>query len=305
MTIIERINELKQNNDVLVQRKDELVRKENNAFFNAQNKGVFCGKCNNGWKRIKFESGLFNAEKMDGNLKHFFESGYPTHCECMGTFDLLQQIDAIEKKISDSDNGGCEIQRIENSREYIGQRIGHDYKDKSIYINGNAQNVDIVLRWINDGAKTPLAIIGESGTGKTHLLCGIANEITLKKMSYMIVKAERINSMTDKSITPSDEMAERVKMMSTIQVLMIDDIMKAKMTDALYADVWFPIFDARRNNGRATIITLDGAIDDFATQYAQVSSNNRNNISALKNRMLWAVEGETYAKVVFLKSVKK
>ena len=305
MTIIERINELKQNNDALIQRKEELIRKENNAFFTAQKKGVFCGACNDGWKRIKFESELFDAEEMNGSLKYFFESGYPVHCECMGTSDLLRQIDAIEKNVSDSDNGGCEIQRLENAREYIGQRIGHDYKDKSIYINGNAQNIDIVLRWINDGAKTPLAIIGESGTGKTHLLCGIANEITLKKMSYMIVKAERINSMTDKSITPSDEMAERVKMMSTIQVLMIDDIMKAKMTDALYADVWFPIFDSRRNNGRATIITLDGAIDDFATQYAQMSSNNRNNISALKNRMLWTVEGETYAKAVFLKSVKK
>jgi DNA replication protein DnaC len=287
MIILEKIKEIESRIVEYTAIKDSLASRVRIEIANKIYKKELCGKCEEGYIRIPYP----NISGAD--LPDFLARGYLSLCDCIG-------VSGLEEKRVDADD---KLERLEGEarglrsrRSWLAAKIGEDYVDKGLHNynrQGNEESIDSLIAWSKSGRKSPLMIIGKTGTGKTHILAGILNQFILDRVDFLYIDGYKIDDLTLKEKYDRDRAVDD---MSRVPVLIIDDIGKSKMSDALLSHVYFPILQSRRNNRLITIYTSDKVPRKLWSTFP-----DRENIEALYTRIEWIEDGSPKLNIVVLK----
>lgn len=123
------------------------------------------------------------------------------------------------------------------------------------------------------------------GTGKTHLACAIAQELTKKDIP---VKFINVTSMLEQI----KETFNTFELTST-EILIIDDLGKEKKTEWVCEQL-YTIINNRYQKMKPTIITTEGSINDLKEGYSE--KGNALVSRLIENFILIKLDGEDYRK---------
>ena len=141
------------------------------------------------------------------------------------------------------------------------------------------------LHAVKCGEFKSLVLIGNAGTGKTHLACAIIREAGGKyRIAPDIVEEMR----RAKSFTANDTEADIIKYYGHVPLLVIDEIGRGiAATDEKY--MLYQILNARYNTRKPTVLISNHKKADFL-QYIGVAAADR----LVESAEIWELNGESY-----------
>ncbi|MDP4159794.1 MAG: ATP-binding protein [Bacillota bacterium] len=115
-----------------------------------------------------------------------------------------------------------------------------------------------------------LALIGAYGVGKTMLMCAIANHIlSLKIPTMFVVGPDLIADLMSAQFDGGREVFDnKVKQLTTVQVLILDDIAKEKISEWVQTQ-YFRIIDARYRANLTTLFTSNFTFDQIEAKMGE------------------------------------
>lgn len=133
----------------------------------------------------------------------------------------------------------------------------------------------IVKRYIDNYGNTDpdsyskgLAIMGNPGTGKTMLMCAVANDLLTKNIPAMfVVSPELIADLRSAQINNGD-FESKIHQLSTVKVLILDDVAKEKVTEWVSTQ-YFRIVDARYRAKLTTLFTSNYDFDEISDKLGE------------------------------------
>ena len=141
------------------------------------------------------------------------------------------------------------------------------------------------LHAVKCGEFKSLVMIGNAGTGKTHLACAIIREVGGKYRTAPDIVEEMRRA---KSFTANDTEADIVKYYGHVPLLVIDEIGRGiAATDEKY--MLYQILNARYNTRKPTILISNHKKADFL-QYIGVAAADR----LVESAEIWELNGESY-----------
>ena len=130
-----------------------------------------------------------------------------------------------------------------------------------------------------------LVLIGNAGTGKTHLACAIIREVGGKYRTAPDIVEEMRRA---KSFTANDTEADIIKYYGHVPLLVIDEIGRGiAATDEKY--MLYQILNARYNTRKPTVLISNHKKADFL-QYIGVAAADR----LVESAEIWELNGESY-----------
>ena len=130
-----------------------------------------------------------------------------------------------------------------------------------------------------------LVLIGNAGTGKTHLACAIIREVGGKYRTALDIVEEMRRA---KSFTANDTEADIIKYYGHVPLLVIDEIGRGiSATDEKYT--LYQIINARYNTRKPTILISNHKKADFLS-YIGVAAADR----LVESAEIWELNGESY-----------
>jgi DNA replication protein DnaC len=105
-----------------------------------------------------------------------------------------------------------------------------------------------------------LILYGSYGTGKTHLLAAICNELRLRSFSSRFTTAPKLFRAIQERIYHNEDYYELIHKASTAPLLVIDDIDKAKPSE-FREEVYFEVIDERTKAGLPIAISTNRLAD--------------------------------------------
>lgn len=171
--------------------------------------------------------------------------------------ELLEQ----EEKLNALDEFNRKVDRL-----FQQSKMGYGLRNKNfenfitnIYTEKIIENIKSYTRDILFGnEKRGLIIVGKNGVGKTHLACSIANELI--QCQTPIIYGTLINLLSEIKHSYDEESLfsemQYIKMYSTVNVLIIDDLGKEKPS-AWAIEKLFTIVNNRYENNLPIIITTN------------------------------------------------
>lgn len=202
---------------------------------------------------------IFNSEK--GDLKDF----YCPICKNKGFYhDVSETGNMVTRECS------CMAKRtsIENARNsgmsgILQSKTFDNFEQKEEWQKGISEHVLAYVSSIKQGNHPWLCVLGQSGCGKTHLCCAVANKFLNAgaTVSYMVwnnaVKELKRNATDDAVYSKLLDKYENA------DVLYIDDFFKGKVTDA-DINIAFELINNRCNNPHCiTIISSELMVTDL------------------------------------------
>lgn len=94
------------------------------------------------------------------------------------------------------------------------------------------------------------------GTGKTHLLAAVCNQVRARGIASHFVTASKLFSAIQERIQHNDPYADIIKKMINIPLLVLDDVDKAKPSE-FRLDTYFQIIDERTKAERPIAISTN------------------------------------------------
>lgn len=148
-----------------------------------------------------------------------------------------------------------------------------------------AKVVTKFLHAIKCGEFKSLVMIGNAGTGKTHLACAIVREVGGKYRTAPDIVEEMRRA---KSFTANDTEADIIKYYGHVPLLVIDEIGRGiAATDEKY--MLYQILNARYNTRKPTVLISNHKKADFL-QYIGVAAADR----LVESAEVWELNGESY-----------
>lgn len=143
------------------------------------------------------------------------------------------------------------------------------------------------LHAVKCGEFKSLIMIGNAGTGKTHLACAIVREAGGKYRTAPDIVEEMRRA---KSFTANDTEADIIKYYAHIPLLVIDEIGRGiAATDEKY--MLYQILNARYNTRKPSVLISNHKKADFL-QYIGVAAADR----LVESAEIWELTGESYRK---------
>ena len=128
-------------------------------------------------------------------------------------------------------------------------------------------------------------MLGNAGTGKTHLACAIIREAGGKYRTAPDIVEEMRRA---KSFTANDTEADIIKYYGHVSLLVIDEIGRGiAATDEKY--MLYQILNARYNTRKPTVLISNHKKTDFL-QYIGVAAADR----LVESAEVWELNGESY-----------
>lgn len=141
------------------------------------------------------------------------------------------------------------------------------------------------LHAVKCGEFKSLVLIGNAGTGKTHLACAIIREVGGKYRTASDIVEEMRRA---KSFTANDTEVDIIKYYGHVPLLVIDEIGRGiAATDEKY--MLYQIINARYNTRKPTILISNHKKADFL-QYIGVAAADR----LVESAEIWELNGESY-----------
>ena len=141
------------------------------------------------------------------------------------------------------------------------------------------------LHAVKCGEFKSLVIIGNAGTGKTHLACGIIREAGGKYRTAPEIVEEMRRT---KSFTAAETEADIIDYYGRVKLLVIDEIGRGiSATDEKY--MIYQIVNARYNTRKPTVLISNLGKSDFL-QYIGVAAADR----LVESAEVWELNGESY-----------
>ena len=141
------------------------------------------------------------------------------------------------------------------------------------------------LHAVKCGEFKSLVMIGNAGTGKTHLACAIIREAGGKYRTAPDIVEELRRA---KSFTAAETEAEIIDYYGRIKLLVIDEIGRGiSATDEKY--MLYQILNARYNTRKPTVLISNLRKADFL-QYIGVAAADR----LVESAEIWEMNGESY-----------
>ena len=141
------------------------------------------------------------------------------------------------------------------------------------------------LHAVKCGEFKSLVLIGNAGTGKTHLACAIIREAGGKYRTAPDIVEEMRRA---KSFTANDTEADIIKYYGHVPLLVIDEIGRGiASTDEKY--MLYQILNARYNTRKPTVLISNFTKADFL-QYIGVAAADR----LVESAEVWELNGESY-----------
>lgn len=108
---------------------------------------------------------------------------------------------------------------------------------------------------IKNNRSNGMALIGQVGNGKTHMMAAVANYLINKGVSVLFVYTpELIEELRQAQFTSDEELNNRINLVKNTEVVIFDDIAREKITE--FARVQYDrIINHRYINGLPTLIT--------------------------------------------------
>jgi len=276
------------------------ISKIKNTIQELREKTHYCGNCNDGIIYKPWPEDI--TRKWGADFVHsmgsIIEKGIPVTCECVGGGKYEEEIHALEESIRDKE---IEISEWRTRHEYLKRRVGECVIDKglrSYNAFGNEDEIEKLKRWIDKGMRKNCILIGKSGSGKSHLACGIANHLICLRRDCYYIDGYALDNLTNLELTSARKRMSIVDRLSTADYLIIDDASKSKMTHALFSHVWFPVMKTRTDNALPTIFTFDTIVRK-TWKNAPIDDAQ---LDALYNRIETVITGRPHAQFVLLKN---
>ena len=173
----------------------------------------------------------------------------------------------------------AQYQAKERAKRYKASGVPERYLDEGL----NTYNVknemqktakEAALKYLQEikcGAFKSLVFIGNAGTGKTHLACGIIRNFDGAKYKSAPEIVEEIRQA--KSFTSHETEAEIISYYGRVPLLVIDEIGRGiAATDEKY--MLYQVLNARYNTRRPTVLISNFSKSDFL-QYIGVAAADR------------------------------
>lgn len=113
-----------------------------------------------------------------------------------------------------------------------------------------------------------LAIMGNPGTGKTMLMCAVANDFLQRNIPTMfVISPELIADLRSAQINNND-FESKIRQLSTVKVLILDDVAKEKVTEWVSTQ-YFRIVDARYRAKLTTLFTSNYDFDEISEKLGE------------------------------------
>lgn len=164
------------------------------------------------------------------------------------------------------------------------------------YVVGKSNNYaySAGINMIKEVKKTssfnPLVIIGDHGSGKTHLLCAICNALTKEYDNSLVISYTRMDSFINDVINciKNNEIEKLYDHYKNLDVLVIDDFHKI-IGKKSCQDFFFTIFNTLHSQNKKIIISSLYSIENLdkfnSTENTGVSKMN----SRLISRLMWGL----------------
>lgn len=101
-----------------------------------------------------------------------------------------------------------------------------------------------------------LMILGQVGSGKTHLAMAIANNLLAKGVEVKYIDYRAFMTQIKQSITDKDEYQELIESVKRAEVLYVDDLYKGKVTES-DINIMFEIINSRYLADMPVIVTSE------------------------------------------------
>jgi len=119
-----------------------------------------------------------------------------------------------------------------------------------------------------DSYSKGLAIMGNPGTGKTMLMCAVANSLLSKNIPAMfVISPELIADLRSAQLNNGD-FEQKIHQLSTVKVLILDDVAKEKVTEWVSTQ-YFRIIDARYRAKLTTLFTSNCDFDEIGEKLGE------------------------------------
>ncbi len=105
-----------------------------------------------------------------------------------------------------------------------------------------------------------LVLHGSYGTGKTHLLAAICNEVRLRMVASHFTTSPKLFKAIQEKIQYHEDYNGLLRKASTVPLLVIDDIDKAKVSE-FREEIYFEIVDERTKRGLPIAISTNRLTD--------------------------------------------
>lgn len=104
--------------------------------------------------------------------------------------------------------------------------------------------------------KSSIMLLGQVGSGKTHLAMAIANNLLAKGITVRYLDYRSFMTQIKQSITDKDEYQELIESVKRAEVLYIDDLYKGKVTES-DINIMFEIINSRYLADMPVIVTSE------------------------------------------------
>ncbi len=139
----------------------------------------------------------------------------------------------------------------------------HDY----VFHTGNKNARRIVEAYLHKNSSESFFLYGSPGTGKTHLVVGVAKTLIQKTQPVIYIPMFSLFSIINKC-DGDDEKEEVFEKMATCKYLFIDDLGAEKVTKYLIEKL-LGVLDYRLRNEKATVVVSNFSLDEIKKVYGE------------------------------------
>lgn len=203
-----------------------------------QNFKIDCERCN--------DRGGFFSKKFDEYLGYEYEVWTPCECTNQAKIKNLFKASRISEEFQQKSFDNFTLKGRPQS-------VQDAYECARTYVSN--------FHEAKDTRKNSIAIMGRPGSGKTHLLMAVANQLIQERVHVMYFPwVEALNNLKD----DFSKLDERIRQMQTVEVLYIDDLFKGrKLPTDFQLEQLFAVVNDRYLNKRPMLLSSEKTMDEI------------------------------------------